>query len=208
MITVWGRENSTNVKKVLWCLEELELPYNRIPAGGKYGINHDADYLEMNPNGLVPCLRDDETGLVLWESNAIVRYLAAQYGQGRLWLESPVERARGEKWMDWAISTLPAPHRGVVFSLVRTPPEQRDPALIEESKKQCDALFGILDAELAKTPWLSGDAFGIADMALAPHIYNLFNVGIEWTPRPHLERWYQQLTERPAFRNIVMIPVS
>ncbi len=90
MITVWGRENSTNVKKVLWCLEELELPYNRIPAGGKYGINHDADYLEMNPNGLVPCLRDDETGLVLWESNTIVRYLAAQYGRAVCGWKAPL----------------------------------------------------------------------------------------------------------------------
>lgn len=93
MIAVWVRENSTNVKKVLWCLEELELPYTVIPTGGKYGGNHSGEYLEMNPNGLVPCLRDDESGLVLWESNAIVRYLAAQYGQSRLWIESPALRA-------------------------------------------------------------------------------------------------------------------
>lgn len=208
MITVWGRENSTNVKKVLWCLEELELPYNRIPAGMQYGINHDPDYLEMNPNGLVPCLRDDETGLVLWESNAIVRYLAAQYGQRRLWLDNPVERSQGDKWMDWAATMLPPPHRGLVFSLVRTPPEKRDPKLIEESAHKCDELLGILDAELAKTPWLSGEAFGLGDISPAPYIYNLKNVGVEFTPRPHLDCWYQQLSERPAFRKIVMIPVS
>lgn len=97
MITLWGRNNSTNVKKVLWTLEELELPYDQILAGGKFGVNQDADYLAMNPNGLVPLLKDDETDLLLWESNAIVRYLAAQYGQNRLWVDNPARRAEGEK---------------------------------------------------------------------------------------------------------------
>ena len=106
MITLWGRNNSTNVKKVLWTLEELDLPFNQIMAGMSFGVNKEADYLAMNPNGLVPLLRDDETDATLWESNTIVRYLAAQYGQGRLWVESPARRAQGEKWMDWANQTL------------------------------------------------------------------------------------------------------
>lgn len=106
MITLWGRNNSTNVKKVLLTLEELELPYEQILAGREFGINHDADFLAMNPNGLVPLLRDDESDLILWESNAIVRYLAAQYGQKRLWIDSPARRAEAEKWMDWANQTL------------------------------------------------------------------------------------------------------
>ncbi|ECE8511215.1 glutathione S-transferase, partial [Salmonella enterica subsp. enterica serovar Enteritidis] len=110
MITLWGRNNSTNVKKVLWTLEELELPYDQILAGGKFGVNQDADYLAMNPNGLVPLLKDDETDLLLWESNAIVRYLAAQYGQNRLWVDNPARRAEGEKWMDWANQTLSPAH--------------------------------------------------------------------------------------------------
>lgn len=92
MITLWGRNNSTNVKKVLWTLEELDLPFNQIMAGMAFGVNKEADYLAMNPNGLVPLLRDDETDATLWESNTIVRYLAAQYGQGRLWVENPVAR--------------------------------------------------------------------------------------------------------------------
>ena len=94
MITLWGRNNSTNVKKVLWTLEELDLPFNQIMAGMSFGVNKEADYLAMNPNGLVPLLRDDETDATLWESNTIVRYLAAQYGQGRLWVENPARRAR------------------------------------------------------------------------------------------------------------------
>ncbi|EHG5983686.1 glutathione S-transferase family protein [Escherichia fergusonii] len=208
MITLWGRNNSTNVKKVLFTLEELELPYQQILAGREYGVNHDADYLAMNPNGLVPLLRDDECELVLWESNTIVRYLAAQYGVNRLWIDNPARRAEGEKWMDWANQTLAPAHRGILMDLVRTPPEQRDQAAITASAKECDELFAILDDELAKQKWFSGNEFGVGDIALSPFIYNLFNVGLTWTPRPNLERWYQQLTKRPAFRKVVMIPVS
>lgn len=208
MITVWGRDNSTNVKKVLWCLEELELPYTVIPAGGKFGFNTEPEYLAMNPNGLIPCLRDDETGITLWESNTIVRYLAAQYGQNRIWVDSPAVRAQGEKWMDWAASTLPPPHRAVLFGLVRTPVEQRNMQHIEAGIAKCDALLAMLDAELATQPWLGGEHFGPGDIAVAPYVYNLLNIGITLTPRPHLQRWYQQLSERSAFRHIVMIPVS
>lgn len=208
MITLWGRNNSTNVKKVRWTLDELELPYTQILAGGQFGLNHDADYLAMNPNGLVPLLRDDETDVLLWESNTIVRYLAAQYGQKRLWVDSPARRAEGEKWMDWANQTLSPAHRVILMGLVRTPPEQRDQAAIDAYANVCDGLFGILDEALASQTWFSGAEFGTADIAIAPFVYNLFNVGLSWTPRPHLERWYQQLTERPAFRKTVMIPVS
>ncbi|EBX2443986.1 glutathione S-transferase family protein [Salmonella enterica subsp. enterica serovar Hissar] len=208
MITLWGRNNSTNVKKVLWTLEELELPYDQILAGGKFGVNQDADYLAMNPNGLVPLLKDDETDLLLWESNAIVRYLAAQYGQNRLWVDNPARRAEGEKWMDWANQTLSPAHRVILMGLVRTPPEKRDQAAIEAGIEKCDSLFALLDDALARQPWFSGDNFGTGDIAIAPFAYNLLNVGLKWTPRPNLERWYQQLTERPAFRKVVMIPVT
>lgn len=149
MITLWGRNNSTNVKKVLWTLEELELPYDQILAGGKFGVNQDADYLAMNPNGLVPLLKDDETDLLLWESNAIVRYLAAQYGQNRLWVDNPARRAEGEKWMDWANQALSPAHRVILMGLVRTPPEKRDQAAIEAGIEKCDSLFALLDDALA-----------------------------------------------------------
>ncbi|AGR58008.1 TPA: glutathione S-transferase family protein [Salmonella bongori] len=208
MITLWGRNNSTNVKKVLWTLEELELPYDQILAGGKFGVNQDADYLAMNPNGLVPLLKDDETNLLLWESNTIVRYLAAQYGQNRLWVDNPARRAEGEKWMDWANQTLSPAHRVILMGLVRTPPEKRDRAAIEAGIEKCDSLFALLDDALARQPWFSGENFGTGDIAIAPFVYNLLNVGLNWTPRPNLERWYQQLTERPAFRKVVMIPVT
>ncbi len=208
MITVWGRDNSTNVKKVLWCLEELRVAYRSIPAGGKFGKTHDAEYLAMNPNALVPCMHDDATHLTLWESNTIVRYLAAQYGKDALWQEDPATRARGEKWMDWMATTLAAPYRGVFINLVRTEPALRDRQLIEDSITRCDALFSILDNELAKQTWFGGDDFSTADIALGPTLYALLNLDVKWGAHLHLQRWYQQLTQRPAFQKIVMIPLS
>ncbi len=208
MITLWGRNNSTNVKKVRLTLEELELPYQQILAGLEYGLNHDADYLAMNPNGLVPLLRDDETDLILWESNSIVRYLAAQYGQSRLWLDSPAARAQGDKWMDWANGTLSPAHRVILMGLVRTPPEQRDHQAIAAGIATCESLFTLLDEALEQRPWLSGDEFGLGDIAVSPFVYNLFNTVDEWQPHPALERWYHALAERPAWRNVVMIPVT
>ncbi|WP_142478130.1 glutathione S-transferase family protein [Klebsiella oxytoca] len=208
MITLWGRNNSTNVKKVRWVLEELDLPYQQILAGLEFGLNHDPAYLAMNPNGLVPLLKDATTDVVLWESNTIIRYLAAQYGQNRLWVESPAERAQGEKWMDWANGSHSPAHRPVLMGLVRTPVEKRDPAAIEAGIAACETLFAILDDELSRHQWLSGDAFGLGDIAVAPFVYNLLETVKTWQPRPHLQRWYQQIGERQAWRNVVMIPVT
>ncbi|MBB1199984.1 glutathione S-transferase family protein [Enterobacteriaceae bacterium 89] len=208
MITLWGRNNSTNVKKVRWTLAELDLPYNQILAGLEFGLNHDPEYLAKNPNGLVPLLNDEDQQITLWESNTIVRYLAAQYGQNRLWEENPAKRAQGDKWMDWANGTLTPAHRPILMGLVRTPPEKRNQAEIEAGIAQCEKLFAILDAELAKHEWLSGDAFGLGDIAVGPFVYNLFTAVTTWESHPNLQRWYQQLTRRPAFQDAVMIPVT
>lgn len=206
MVTLWGRNNSTNVKKVRWTLAELNLPYEQIMAGQSFGVNRDAAYLALNPNGLVPMLKDGDD--VLWESNTIVRYLAAQYGADSLWQASPIQRAKSEKWMDWANETLSPVHRKILIGLVRTPAEQRNMAEIEAAIEACEPLLDILESTLAKQTWLSGEAFGVGDIAVAPFVYNLLETVKTWQPRPHLARWYQQLAERPAFRDVVMIPVS
>ncbi|MGP9663618.1 glutathione S-transferase family protein [Halomonas sp. AOP22-C1-8] len=208
MITLWGRDNSTNVKKVRWVLNELELPFEQIQAGLQFGVNNTPEYQAMNPNGLVPLLKDDATDCLLWESNTIIRYLAAQYGQGKLWIEQPAKRAQAEKWMDWANSTLSPAHRVILMGYVRTPEAQRDNAAIEAGMQACEKLFELLDNALANQAWFSGEAFGLGDIAVAPFVYNLWNIGLTWQPRPRLERWYQQLTERPVFRDVVMIPVT
>lgn len=206
MVTLWGRNNSTNVKKVRWTLAELNMPYEQIMAGQSFGVNRDAAYLALNPNGLVPMLKDGDD--VLWESNTIVRYLAAQYGADSLWQASPIQRAKSEKWMDWANETLSPVHRKILFGLVRTPAEQRNMAEIEAAIEACEPLLDILESTLAKQTWLSGETFGFGDIAVAPFVYNLLETVKTWQPRPHLARWYQQLAERPAFRDVVMIPVS
>ncbi|ACS86084.1 glutathione S-transferase family protein [Musicola paradisiaca] len=205
MLKVWGRDNSTNVKKVRWCAAELNVPYEWIPAGGQFGRNRDADYLALNPNGLVPCLQDDD--LVLWESNAIVRYLAAQYGAGTLWLADPKARAAAEKWMDWAIGFSES-FRQVFINLIRTAPEHRDLQAVANGQANCEKLLSVADAALAGQNWLSGDNFGIGDIPLGCFAYAWFNMPIARQSHPHLERWYQQLTERPAFQQTVMLPLS
>lgn len=206
MVTLWGRNNSTNVKKVRWTLAELALPYEQIMAGLEYGVNHDAAYLALNPTGLVPMLKDGDD--VLWESNSIVRYLAAQYGADTLWQANPMDRAKSEKWMDWANDTLSPVHRKILLGLVRTPVEQRNMAEINAAIAACEPLLAILDNALATSRWLSGERVGVGDIAVAPFVYNLLETVDSWQPRPHLRRWYQQLAERPAFRDVVMIPVS
>ena len=206
MVTLWGRNNSTNVKKVRWTLAELGLPYEQIMAGQGFGVNHDAAYLALNPNGLVPMLKDGND--VLWESNSIVRYLAAQYGADTLWQASPIQRAKSEKWMDWANETLSPTHRKILIGLVRTPAEKRNMAEIEAAIVACEPLLEILDNTLAQQTWLSGEQFGVGDIAAAPFVYNLLETVKTWQPRPHLARWYQQLADRPAFRDVVMIQVS
>lgn len=121
MLKIWGRANSINVQKVLWCCDELSLEYERIDAGGPFGRTQNPDYLAMNPNGLIPTISDD--GFTLWESNAIVRYLAAKHGVGGLCPEDLRERADADRWMDWQLGTLWVALRPVFIGLVRTPPK-------------------------------------------------------------------------------------
>ncbi|MGT3204359.1 glutathione S-transferase [Yersinia enterocolitica] len=206
MLTVWGRNNSTNVKKVLWCLEELGVSYERIDVGGQYGKLNDSLYRSLNPNGLIPCLQDGD--FILWESNTIVRYLAAQYGDNALYLPEAKQRAAAEKWMDWATSSVVEPFKAVFIGLVRTAPELQDKAKIAHGIDQLNALMAIADEALSKQTYLSGDKFGIGDIPLGCLAYAWFNLPIERPELPHLQRWYQSLTHRTAFQKVIDIGLS
>ena len=206
MLTVWGRNNSTNVKKVLWCLEELGISYQRIDVGGQYGKLNDPLYRSMNPNGLIPCLQDDD--FILWESNTIVRYLAAQYGDGTLYLPDARLRASAEKWMDWATSSMAEPFKAVFIGLVRTPPEQQDKVKIAQGMTQLNTLMAIAAQALEKQAYLSGDKFGIGDIPLGCLAYAWFNLSIERPPLPNVERWYQRVSQRAAFQKVIDIGLS
>lgn len=207
MLTIWGRNNSNNVKKVLWCAEEIVgLPYDWIPAGGSFGLTADPAYRAMNPNGLVPTIRDGD--FVLWESNAIVRYLSGRYAADTL---SPVEwtvRASADRWMDFATSSLAVPFRDLFWGMVRTAPEKRDLAAIEAGRQKCATLFAIVDDALAGQDWLTGDSFGMGDIPLGCFAYAWFMMPIERPNLPHLAAWYARLTDRPAYRKTVMIGLS
>jgi glutathione S-transferase len=202
MLKVWGRKNSANVQKVMWGIGELELAHERIDIAGAFGRNREPAYLGLNPNGLVPTLEDGD--LVLWESNTILRYLAGLHGKGTLEPADPKARARAGQWMDWQLSVLgPAIHE-TFWGLVRTPPEKRNLAAIEASKAKTTAAIRILDAQLAKTAYVAGDAFSMGDIPVGIFGYRFHALVPERPPLPHFERWYEALAARPAFRDHIL----
>ncbi|OHT19512.1 glutathione S-transferase family protein [Edaphosphingomonas haloaromaticamans] len=203
MLTIWGRPNSHNVKKVVWFAEEIGRPFVRLNIGGAFGITD--SYREMNPNALIPTIEDD--GLVLWESNAILRYLAARYGEGTLWPADPAARARGDKWMDWQFGYADA-QRDAFLNLVRHSPEERDAAAIARSAEATAKMMAILNQALADRPWLSGDNFGVGDVPMGVYAHSWFALDIERPAMPHVEDWYARLRERPGYAAHVMIPLT
>jgi glutathione S-transferase len=202
MLTIWGRLNSHNVKKVAWLAGEIGIDHVRHDIGGQFGYT-DA-YLAMNPNRLVPTIEDD--GFVLWESNAILRYLAAKHG-GALWPADPTARAIGEKWMDWHFAYAEA-QRPAFVNLVRTAPERRDHDAIARSAETCGTLMAILDAALGQSPWLSGAAFGLGDVPMGVYAHTYFALDIPRPALPNVARWYAGLQERPSYASQVMIPLT
>src|SRR4030081_2000679 len=161
MLVIWGRKNSVNVQKVLWCCEEMRLPYRRIDAGGAFGIVDTDAYRKLNPNGLVPTIEDE--GFVLWESNVIVRYLAAKHSPGDLWPDDLRTRADGDRWMDWSASTFLPALRILFLGLIRTAPEKRDAKALEESRVKTAGAVAILDSYLGKRKFLADEQFTMGD---------------------------------------------
>ena len=191
---------------MLWCCGELGIPYERIDAGGPFGGNREPWYLRLNPNGLVPTISDG--GFVLWESNAIVRYLAAKHGMGTLCPEDLAERADADRWMDWQMGTLWANFRPAFVGLIRTPPEKRDPDYIATAIGKTAENLAMLDAHLATRDYATGPVFTMADIPLGVTAYRWFNLEIERPPMTNLEAWYERLCARSPYRATVMLPLS
>jgi glutathione S-transferase len=206
VLKIWGRTNSVNVKKALWCAEELGLQYERLDAGREHGVVDTPAYRKLNPNGLVPTIEDD--GFVHWESHAIVRYLAAKHGAGTLWPDDLRMRAAADRWMDWVASRLNPTMRTAFWGLVRTPAGERDAQAIAESVVRSGELLVMADAALANCPYIAGESFTMGDIPLGCHVYNWMLLPIERRPLPHLEAWYRRLTQRAAYRKVVMLPLS
>jgi len=204
VIKIWGRVNSVNVQKVLWCCDELGLPYDRIDAGLQHGRNNEPEYLAMNPNGRVPTLEDGD--FVLWESNSILRYLAMEYGAGHpdLYPAAPRVRASIDRWLDWTLSTLQPAERNVFWGMVRTPAAERDMAAIQKGADACGALWRMLDTHLAGRQYAEGNAFSIADIVLGAYCRRYLDLdGIQRPDLPALRKWYEGIKQRPAFQRYV-----
>jgi glutathione S-transferase len=207
MLTIWGRTNSVNVQKVLWCLAEIGVPYERVDAGLAFRKNDEPWFLALNPNGRIPLLVDGD--FALWESNSIVRYLAAKHALGTLCPASLEVRAQAERWMDWQLSVLIGPVTTVFVNLVRTPAAGPDLRAIERAIPEANRAALLLDGHLARHDFVAGGELSIGDIPVGAVMHRwLALAGVERPPLPHVDAWQKRLAERPGFRSHVMLPLS
>ncbi len=206
MLKIWGRANSSNLKKVTWLCEEIGLPYNRVDAGMSFGVVNTPEYRKLNPNGLVPTI--DDEGFILWESNAIVRYLAAKHAAGTLWPTDLKVRAESDRWMDWCTGTLWPAFRPVFWNLVRTPADKRNQKEIDEGSQKTGEILARLDGYLAGRKFVAGDQLTIGDIAFGPVVYLVQNVPFDRPKLANYDAWYARISERPAFKKVVALPVA
>ncbi|BAU91905.1 glutathione S-transferase domain [Methylorubrum populi] len=205
-LKLWGRASSGNVQKALWALDELGLAYEHIEAGGAHGIVGDAAYRAMNPNGLVPTLEED--GFVLWESNAILRYLAHAHGGPLALPEAPRARALIDQWLDWQATAFTPAMRDAFLQLVRVAPDRQDPRMIEASRTNSERCAALLDRHLADRPFVADAAFSIADIAVGLAAHRWFQLPLEREERPNIRRWLETLAQRPASSAVLSLPLT
>ena len=206
MLKLWGRINSINVQKVLWALEELKVPCERTDAGLQFGVVNEPFYRKMNPNGRVPTIEDD--GFVLWESNAIVRYLSGKHGSGTLWPNDPRQRADSDRWMDWATSTVAPAITPVFWGLIRTPPEKRNMATIESEAEKAAQAFQVLEQALEGRDHVGGKSFTMGDIPLGAFVYRWYALAVKRPTLARVEAYYQRLQQRPGYKKHVMLPLT
>ena len=218
-IRLWGRISSLNVRKTVWAAQELGLDFQRTDAGAGYGITTTAEYQSKNPNALVPLLEIGD--FVLWESNAIVRYLCARYGSAerKFYPEELEARFDAERWMDWQQTTFNRAGGQAFIQLVRTAAEARNAEAIQQSVTATEPLLALLDRHLQQHAYMGGDAFGMADIPLGCEMHRWWGMrtaqfdayGItrqELQAFPNVQRWFGQLQQRPASRGVLDITLS
>lgn len=205
MLEIWGRRSSSNVQALMWCVGELGLDHVRHDAGHTYGVTDTDAFLAMNPNGTVPVLRD-HGGPPLWETGAILRYLACRYGEAPFWPQEPVERAQVDKWAEWAKINVALGFTGPIFwRVVRTPEPQRDPQAIGRALQRFNAVLDLAERRLQEQPWLCGTDFTLADIQFGHILYRYFDIDIDRPERPHLSRYHDRLMGRAAYREHVAV---
>ena len=196
MIEVLGRSKSINVRKVLWTCVEAGLDFRHVPWGEDGLDIKSPEYLALNPNGMVPVIRDGD--FVLWESNAICRYLAEKAGSDLLPAD-PQARARVNQWMDWQLGDLNNAWRYAFMGLVRQSPAHTDPAAIAASAAAWNRQMAILDQQLETGEWVTGPALTLADIVLGLSAHRWLHTPIERPALPEVEAWYARLARRPGF---------
>jgi glutathione S-transferase len=203
-LVLYGRKTSANVQKVMWTLGELDLPFRQIEMGGKFGGLDTPDYRGMNPNSLVPTLKDGE--FVLWESHAIVRYLCAKHANETLWPVDLQARALADQWMDWTSARFQPAWLGVFSAVVRARPQDRKAEDVSRAVAAANACFEIMDAQLTRTPYLTGSDLTYADIVAGASLYRWYSMDIERKRFAGVEAWHKRLLDRPAFVSGVCIP--
>jgi glutathione S-transferase len=208
VLKIWGRATSANVMKVLWCCAELDEPYERVDVGGPFGGNDDPKYRAMNPNGRVPTV--EENGLVMWESNSIVRYLCATRDAQSLYPTDPGRRTHVERWMDWQLAHCGPDVTPLFMGYVRTPPEKRDLAALERARTNAIPTWQIAESwfEHQNWPYLAGQEFTIADIPAAIFARRWFAFPIDRPAMPRLEAWYERVRVRPGFVQHIAVPMA
>ncbi|HML28631.1 MAG TPA: glutathione S-transferase family protein [Hyphomicrobium sp.] len=205
MLKVWGRRNSFNVQKIMWLIGELDIPHEHIPAGGDFGGLTTPEFLAMNPHGRVPVIKDD--GAVVWESHAILRYLAAQFGNGTFWSGDAAKRALYEEWMDWMQTSLqPTFLNDVFLAFYRTPENERNWSVINRGIEQSAMHFRFIDRWLDGRSFMLGESLSLADIAVGTALFRYFTLEIERPSLPNVEGWYERLRGRAPYRQHVMVP--
>lgn len=205
MLTVYGRKSSFNVQKVMWLVDELGLEHRHIELGGAFGGLDDASFRTMNPHGRVPVI--DDGGIIVWESHAILRYLAARHGAPRFWQQDPAKRAPVDQWMDWSQTVLlPDFLNGIFWGYYRTPETQRNMARVNAKIESTGRDMRMLDRLLEGRDFMLGDDLTLADIPAGTALFRYFNIDIARPRVPNVERWYASLAERAPYRHHVMIP--
>ena len=204
MLTIHGRATSVNVQAVMWAVGELGLEHRRIDVGGAFGGTDEPAFLAKNPMGLVPVLEDGT--VTLFESQAILRYLAAKHGAEHLWPDDPGARAPVDQWMEWAkTSVSPVITHKIFWQFVRTTAAERDHQRIAEGETELKTLMGIAEAQIARNGWLTGPDMTLADISFGVLLYRYYTVPFERAELPELAAYYDRLRDRPAYAEHAMV---
>ena len=206
MLKIWGRLSSINVQKVVWCARAVGCGFERIDAGGPFGVVDTPDFHRLNPNRKVPVI--DDGGFVLWESNAIVRYLCAKHADAGLYPQSLAERADCDRWLDWQATELTPALRDAFLQLVRTSPANRQHALVEHSIRQTEPMVAILDAALEGREFIGGDRFTMADIPLACAMHRWYGLPVDRVAHANVSRWLNRVVEQPGAREVLILPLA